>query len=362
MMTFKNIFVISCVALISLSARAEEVFKVGALFSLTGWAAPGGTTELNAIRLAIDEINLNGGLKGRKVEVVVEDNQSDLKKAVSSAQKLINVDKVNLVFGPNWAEFCDVVAPVFEQAGVPMITASGYSPTLTLGRKYVFTLLPDHDLIVQPLADYVISKKHERVALVSNAMTYYQSLAASFKGFLQAKEINFADFSEWNPGTVDFKSYILKLKSKGISAVVLFLAQGGDLASFLRQARELNFKATIYTSNAPLYDDILKKTPDLLEGVTLFEYRTNTAQEFFSKYRARFGESDSHSIPRAYDSAYLLKACEAKLSELGACLHNVDYRGVSGRIRFTTTGNLVPDGPQSELFQFVGGKMRSINN
>lgn len=355
-----RLIVILLVGICAISASADDGIKIGALFSLTGWAAPGGTTELNAIRIAVDEINAGGGLKGKKIQLVVEDNASDLKKAVSAAQKLVNVDKVKVVLGPNWAEFCDVVAPVFEGAGVPMITASGYSPSLNIGRKNIFTLLPDHDLIVQPLADYVISKGYSKVGLVSSATTYYQSLATSLKGFFNAKEIKFSDEAEFVPGTVDYKSYILKLKAKKVQAVVVFLTQGGDLGAFLRQAQELRYDGKIYTSNAPLYDEELKKTPALLEGVVLFEYKTSSAEDIFVKYKARFGDADSHSIPRAYDTAYLIKACQDQIATLPSCLRALDYRGVSGRIRFTGSGNLVPDGPQSELLEFVGAKLKHL--
>lgn len=344
------------------AASAEEYFKIGANFSLSGWAAPGGVTELNAIKMAVEEINAQGGVEGKKIELVIEDNNSDVKKAVVSVQKLISIDKVKAILGPNWAEFSDAVAPVAEQAQVSMITASGYSPTLNVGRRHVFTLLPDHDLIVYPLAEYVIGKKYEKIAIISSATTYYQSLAQSFKGFMRAKELQLAEESEWNTGTVDYKAYITKLKAKGIKAAVVFLSQGGELASFLRQARDLKFGAAIFTSNAPFYDELLKQNLGLLEGAVAFEYRATVSKDFFAKYNKLFPESSSHSIPRAYDTVYLLKSCVSlPAEEISSCLRKADYSGVSGRIRFSAFGALVPDGPQSELFQFVGGKAKPLS-
>ena len=105
------------------SLAAEPPIKIGALFALSGWAAIGGRSELNATTMAIDEINAAGGVLGRPIELVVEDNRSDLRATVSAVIKLKNIDSVPVIFGPNWAEFADVAAPVFESSKVIMLTA-----------------------------------------------------------------------------------------------------------------------------------------------------------------------------------------------------------------------------------------------
>ena len=351
-----------CILLSALPCRAAEPpLKIGAVFSLTGWAAMGGGPELNATRMAVDEINSAGGVLGRTIELVVEDTQSDLGKTVSAIHKLRSLDDISIIFGPNWAEFADVAAPKCDDEGIIMLTSSGYSATLTKDRTHVFSVIPPHAMITAPFSAYIARQEYTKIALVTSVSTYFESLTNAVTAQLADAGVRIADRSVWNPGTADFRSYISKLKAGKFDAVIAFLGESGDIGVFLKQARELKLGIPVYASNALLYDDTLTKGGDAAEGVILFEYRTLAPPAFLTRFAATYGGGVSHSVPRAYDTVYLLKTaierCQTvAIPQLRECIRRIDYTGVSGRIRFNASGNLIPDGVPSELLQVRGGK------
>jgi len=342
-------------------ALAEELpaIKLGAVYSLSSWAAVGGISELNATKMAIDEINAKGGILGRKIEISVEDNQSDLNKTVTAIQKLKSINNVQIILGPNWAEFSDVAAPICNKNKMLMLTASGYTKDLTKDKTFIFTSLPSHSLMTAPMSDYIFKIGHKKIAMATSVSAYFESNAQAIKEQLKEKGISLTSESTWNPGQADFKSYITKLKGDGYDAVILMLMEGGDLAAFLRQAKELRFAGQIYSSNAVLYDHVIEKSPALSEGIICYEYRTLAPKEFLDRYAALYGSAASHSIPRAYDNVYLLKdaieRCKTDEPEkLKDCLRASDYKGVTGRIRFTESGNVITQGQQSALYKIAG--------
>ena len=188
--------------------------KVGGIFSLSGWAAVGGQAELNATLLAAEGINSSGGIAGRPLEIVYEDNQSDLARTVTAYRKLISADKVAALLGPNWAEFAEVAAPLAEQDRVPMLTASGFSWTLTKNRSYVFTTLQNFDDQVAPLAEFLVKQPHKRIAILHSANTYFDGISEGLKHGIEARGGKVALAVTLNPKESDMRSLILKLQRK----------------------------------------------------------------------------------------------------------------------------------------------------
>lgn len=335
--------------------------KIGAVYALSGWAAIGGTSELTGIKMAVEDLNKAGGISGQKIELTIEDNQSDLKKTVNSIQKLATVDKVKFILGPNWAEFAEVAAPICEAQKVIMLTASGYTRTLTKDRKFIFTTLPSHSIMTEPLSNLIIKNGHKKIALATSVSSYFESLATSMREQLKAQNVTLASDDLWNPGQNDFKSYITKLKGGGFDAVILMLNEGGDLSSFLKQARELGLTAKLYASNAPLFDHAITENPLLAEGVTIFNLLTIAKPEFLSRFQSIYGSPASDSVPRAYDLISIVKdtitRCgDVDTSKLSDCMLKTDIIGQSGHIRFNPNHTVLPDGILSAVYEIRLGK------
>lgn len=116
---------------------AQETYRIGAAFALSGSIAVYGEGFKKAVDLAVEEINASGGIRGKKLEIIYEDNKSNPKDCVTAVRKLITVDKVPVIFGPAASSNFMAAAPVAQENKVVMISAQGAAPGLTQRRENI---------------------------------------------------------------------------------------------------------------------------------------------------------------------------------------------------------------------------------
>ena len=341
--------------------------KIGGIFSLSSYGASYGQPEANASLMAVDEINQAGGVNGRFVDLILEDNRTSTRDTVQAFQKLVEVDKVFALVGPNWAEFAEVTAPLAEQRRIVMLTASGWTKNLTQGRNFVFTTLPAHDDIVRPLAHRISQDGCSEVRIILNSNGYLESITGALIRELKQLGVTRVEAINVPPPALDYRATISRLKKNRDAAVVLVLLQNGENGAFLKQARELEWRGRIYASNNLLEDPSVAQNLGLAEGVTSFDFRylADRSAPFFVKYRARFGVEAGVSAPRAYDNVFLLAEALKKRppsrAALAQCLAAVDYQGVTGRIRFNAKHNLVDVERITSLIRIGAGRINPID-
>lgn len=355
---------ISCVYPLSvlLAEPNTAPIKIGAIFSVSGWAAIGGQVELNATLMAAEEVNKSGGVLGRKLEVVYEDNRSDLAATVGAFNKLVTTNKVAALLGPNWAEFAEVVAPLAERKKLPMLTASGFSWTLTKGRRFVFTNVPNFKVQVRPLANYIVAKKHKKVVLLHSASTYFDGISEATRDVLKEAGSPLYKYITVNPKEVDYRTLLIRLQKEGADAVILYLQEGGDVPAALRQMRELEYMPARYAYDLG-YDEVLSKDWHKADGVVFFAYTGHFDESLRESYRKRFAMEPPWTVPKAYDNVFILKAaiekCGVEPEKIRECLSATDYQGTSGRIRYLD-GVIVDAEEVTTLKQIVDGKVIAL--
>src|SRR5215475_11611080 len=119
-------------------APAQEVIRIGFFAPLTGFAAADGASTKHSAEIAVEEINAAGGIKGKKIELVVYDDRHDSKEAVALANKLVEKDQVVGVVSGSYSMPSRVTAPIFAKAGLPMVTAYAVHPDVTKAGPCVF--------------------------------------------------------------------------------------------------------------------------------------------------------------------------------------------------------------------------------
>lgn len=351
--------------LISEATATPEKIKIGGVFALSGWAAIGGTAESTAIKMAIEDINKQECANCPKFDFILEDNQSEFRQTAAAIQKLAHIDKVKFIIGPNWTEFSEVAAPLAEANKVVMLTVSGFTKTMTLNRKYVFTTEPSHEVMVQPLSEEILKGNHKKIALITSVTSYFGGLSDGVREQLKSHQIKlFADDNAL-PDQSDFKSYITKMKGAKVDAIVAMLSEGGTLANFLKQAKELQLPAKIYTSNAVLFDSIITKEPKIAEGATFFNLMTMATPEFMTRFEKVYGSPASDAIPRAYDGMFLIaetyRTCgDVDALALADCLRKIDVRKQTGHITFDSNNMVKIEERVSAAFIMKNGKPELI--
>jgi len=343
-----------------LQAEGDPIY-VGSLHSLSGYGAPAGVSEQRAVELAVEDINARGGVTGRRLKLLTEDFRSDYKEIISGFNKLFITRRIPVLFGPNWTEFSEALAPLADRRRVVMITASGYSPTLAASHDYVLSMLPDNEVITRPLAEHLSRKRYQRLVVVKSANSYFEGLHDGLTAGLRRAGIRPAAVETVASPAQDFRPLVERLKRKSCDAVVLLLAETGDNAAFLRQARELGLKSRLYSGNSVNYDAVVSKDRAIAEGVVFFDFVAQSHPEFLERYRQRFGETPYFSAPQAYDSVGMAAAALAECGEdsekLITCLKGRRYSGVSGEIGFDREGNITGIDRNTALFRFSSGSV-----
>jgi branched-chain amino acid transport system substrate-binding protein len=159
----------------------DEPIKVGFIAPLTGEVADAGQAVQNTTRLAIEKINNNGGIDGRSIEVIYEDSKCNGAEGATVAQKLVNVDKVEIILGPYCSSVSLAIEPILTPAKVLMMTHSS-SPELTGISKYFIRDYPSDASQGKVLAEVAYNDKGWRnVAFVTEQQDYTIGIYNSFQ-------------------------------------------------------------------------------------------------------------------------------------------------------------------------------------
>jgi len=325
---------------------ARESIKLGAIFALTSSGAFWGESERNAAMLAVAEINAAGGVNGRPVELLIEDNATDLKKTATAAQKLINIDKVQAVTGPQWVEFSVVAAPIFQANQVVMITPSGGSPDISRMGDYIFTTWPSSRFAVRHLVDYAVRQEDTKFAIIQAENVFTAAYAQGFELALADIGLKLTNNYKVRPEERDFRTIITKIKAQKEKNVFVALLEGQQ-APFFRQAREMGLSSALYGTLAIESDEEIVRDPQVAEGVIYNQLARYGTDEFLAKYQQQYTDSPVPGAASSYDNVYLLanamKDCGLAAAEIQRCLMQVKaYQGASGEITFDGNGDVGP--------------------
>src|SRR3989304_7084179 len=219
--------------------QSDEIL-VGEFGSLTGTTATFGISTRNGIDLAVDEVNQAGGVLGKKIRGIVEDDQGKPEEAQTVVTKLINKDRVVAVLGEVASSRSLAGAPVCQQNGIPMITPSSTNPKVTQIGNFIFRVC-----FIDPFQGFVMAKfasntlKIKNVAVLRDIKNDYSvGLADVFLGnFTKMGGTIVADES-YSEGDTDFSAQLTSIKSKNPEAIFVpgYYTEVGLIA---RQARKL---------------------------------------------------------------------------------------------------------------------------
>jgi branched-chain amino acid transport system substrate-binding protein len=336
------------------SAEAPKPsIRLGGIFSLSGFGAHGGLGELRAAQLAVQEINAAGGIDGHKVELLVEDNQSDLKATAAAFKKLVNLNDIDALIGPNWSEFSEVAAPLAERAKVPMITPSGVI-TSNADRKYVFTLMQPPIETNRALAEALLSTAGvtEVVGLVQNNLYLENAWNASKQVFGDRVKVTEVRLTVGQP--TDYRSILVRTaKRPGVAIYASLLP--GEYAPLLNARRQLEIAAPVFAVDI-LYDKGKPTDAATNAGVVGTDFIVLGSENFHSAFKKRFGEKPLNYGAKAYDAARLLAESYVECGRRNVdCLRTVDKRGESGHLKFDENQVVVSDEAVAETYVFKNG-------
>lgn len=325
--------------------------KIGVLGPYSGDAASYGELLRNVAQVAIDEINSNGGINGQQVEGVFEDGKCNGKDAASAMQKLVNVDKVQVVVGGFCSGESIAATPVAAQAKVALLSPGSSSPDLTNISKYFSRDYPSDASQGAVLAEAAHNaKSYKKVAILQEQTPYAQGLFKVFNdkftgaGGSVVKE-------EFPSNTTDFRSQLTKLRGANPDALFVDSQTAAVAARILKQLADMNWKPQLILNEATAGDAAtLSDNKVVLEGALTAEFGVdvnNTKyQHMLTLYKNKFGKdpnflSYSHTT---YDAIYIFKDAITAVGydgdKIADYLHNLkDWQGASGSITIGSDGD-----------------------
>jgi branched-chain amino acid transport system substrate-binding protein len=258
-----------CLALLATPLLAAEPLRIGALFSVTGPASFLGEPERNTLEMLVKEANAKGGIKGRKLELVVYDTQGDATKAVQLATKLIKNDKVAVIVGPSTTGETMAVIPVAEKEKVPLISCAAGIKITDPVKKYVFKTPANDHVAAEKIYNYMLAKKQKSVALLTVTDGFGSSGREQLKELARKKGITVVADETYGPKDTDMTAQLTKIKGSKADAIICWGTNPGP-AIVTRNVKQLGIKIPLYQSHGVASKKYIELAgAENAEGVTL---------------------------------------------------------------------------------------------
>jgi len=327
----------------------SQVIKIGHIGPLTGFAASYGEQERQGIDIAVEEINANGGVKGKKLIVIHEDDQLDTTIATNALNKLITVDKAPAVIGEISSSTTLALAPIAERNKVVLIAHVSNSDKISSSGDYIFRIYPTNALEAKKLVEIASSLNLTDCAIIYINNDFGAELAQRINNEFTWTGSAILVSEGYNPDATDFRTQLTKIKEKSPQAIFLIgLPQESGI--ILKQARELGIKSRFIASDTFNDPKIIEVAGNASEGV-IFPYPSNgdpaRFKQFSGKIKSKYGDDIAVTIvtSMAYDATNVLAAAMENGftgNEIKAGLYEIkDYPGVTGNITFDKNGDVI---------------------
>jgi len=294
--------------------KESNTLLLGHVASLSGDTATFGTSADKGIRLALAEINAAGPVLGKTVDVKTEDDNSKSDEAKTATEKLINREHVVAILGEIASSRSIAMAPVCQDAKIPMLSPGSTNPKVTQAGDYVFRACFIDPFQGQAMAEFAVNNlKAKKYAVLYAANSDYSvglrdyfKQAADKLGATETVESSYSEKSD-----VDFRSQLTKIRDSNpdVVAVTGYYEEAGKVA---KQARELGIKVPIIGGDGWDSDKLIQIGGEALDGC----YFTNhyapdeerpAVQNFVNAYKAKYnGEVPDAMAILGYDAMKLM--------------------------------------------------------
>jgi branched-chain amino acid transport system substrate-binding protein len=312
-------------ASLPLPVDAQTPIKIGASMSVTGTYAKPGTYQKQGYDVCIDELNAKGGILGRKVELVIYDDQSTPATAVRLYEKLITEDKVDAVMGPYSSAVSEAVANVTEKYKKVMVAPLAATTSIfKKGRKYIFMVITPAENYLDGLIDMAAKRGLKTVAIINEDTLFPKASAAGTAEAAKKRGMQVVLQEAYPKGNTDFSALLVKIKAANpdvIAAGTYF----DDAVAITRQMKELNVNPKMFGltvgGDLPEFYDLLKQNAEYTYGSTQWDESLPYPgqKEFLAAYKAKFkGQEPSYHTAAGYAGCLIYAEAVKKAGTLDA--------------------------------------------
>ncbi len=317
---------------------------VGVYGALTGDQAAFGTATVDGVKLAADEINAAGGILGRKIRLVVEDDQGRAESAASVMEKLITRDDVIAVIGENSSNQSLAAAPIAQANGVPMISPSSTNPAVTERGDFIFRVCFTDPYQGKALAAFVRNnlKLDTAAILVDRKNDYSVGLANVFRKEFEGAGGHIVAEQSYSGGDAEFRPQLTTIRAAKPQALFIpgFYTEVGQIAI---QARDLGLTIPLVGGDGWDSPAVIQIGGKSIEGSYFSDHyfvgdTRPVVQTFVNEYRKRHGKNPEATAALGYDALKIFAEAAKRANSLDKkairdqIAATKDYQGVSGTI------------------------------
>ncbi len=315
---------------------STEPIKIGVIGHFSGEYASYGVPMKNAVQLAVEEINSNGGINKRQIELIIEDDGTVADKAASAMNKLVSIDDVDYVISAQGSSVTAAIVPIAQNNKCILMITLGSAPGLTNAGDYIFRSVPSDIYQGIKIADFI----NEKLGANKIAGLYINdAYGVGIRDLVKDKVSGSLGIQEmFEDGTVDFRSQLLKIKNDGADTLILVSKKGTPI--ILKQIKELGLgNLKIIASETVKDDQILKQSGSAADGIFVaFIAEPKDYIDFISNYKIKFNEDPSAYSKYAYDGmvalSRVIKNGGNDLEKVKSNLLKVSFNGASGNFAF----------------------------
>ena len=299
-------------------ASGGNTIKIGAMYALSGDKAAIGNNIMRGVDFAVEMINAQGGVNGKKLEVVRGDTQGDPKVGRSVAERLITQDNVKAILGCHQSTITAIAAQVCEQYKIPELTAISTVDNLSSqGLEYFFRMCPTNTDYVEDQYMYLkdlAAKKNipmKNIAIFADNSNIGQELIRCSHNLAPKYGFNIVAEVQYSGGTTDLTSEVLKLRNANPDAV-LCESYIADAILFTKTLKEQNAHPPVIVAKANGFADpsFIPATPGISNGIaSVVEYSADLPKgaDINAKFKAKFGiDMNGHSA-ESFTAVWILK-------------------------------------------------------
>jgi branched-chain amino acid transport system substrate-binding protein len=371
----------ACALLTSLPAAAQETVKLGLVAAMSGQSAKSGEAIVRGLSIAVDEINTKGGLLGKKVELVVRDDESNPAKGAIAARELVQREKVLVLFGGLDTPVSLAIVPFANSSKVPFMGVWAAGTPITrngAAENYVFRVSAVDELVDIALVDYAVAKhgtKKPGMILINNP--WGESNEKGLKAALEAKKIPYAGIEKFETNDVDVVPQLTRLKEAGADTLFM-VANVAPSSQVVKSLDRMGWEVPIVSHWGPAggrFSELAGPSASKVHFIQTYSFSGKLApkgQAVLAALKAKYPEIKSTAdvtpavgIANAYDAMHLTALAIAKAgSDDGAKIREGFYaiEGYDGLIKsykkpFTPQNQDALDSSDYIFTRFVAGEI-----
>lgn len=323
--------------------KETTTIDIGVIGTMTGPGQYFGEEQLRGLTIAIEEINKEGGIDGKKVNLIFEDSKTDIKEAVNATNKLIRFNNVKYIIGDTWNFTTYAILPLINENQVLLISTLENMDQSTAD-DYYFRLLPKVSDLVEEIAKHMYYQEgSRRVGIVQDLTDYGREHTTSFVKEFEKLGGEVVIIEEAEIFSKDTKTQLLKIKEKNPDTI-FSMRSGTQTGLLIKEAKELGIDVKWFSQAHVRNNPIIESYGDVIEGV-FFPYPEESFKDgFYNKYLVKYNEKPNIFAANAYDALYLLKDAIEKVGynvdNIKEYLLSVELDGVSGNLSFNQYGDV----------------------